>query len=88
MPPCSGHLHGLAGTAAARGDFVEAALVLERCSMATEEAHMRLRAAEELAGAGRRGEAEEQLRRALAFYRSVGAAFYLRRGESLLAETA
>ncbi len=34
---------------------------------------------------GRRAEADEQLHRALAFYRSVGAKRYVREGEQLLA---
>jgi hypothetical protein len=35
--------------------------------------------------AGRRAEADEQLTRALGFFRSVGAARYVREGEALLA---
>jgi len=50
--------------------------------------HTRLRAARELVSAGRRGEADEQLRRALAFYRMVGATRYVREGEALLAASA
>jgi hypothetical protein len=37
---------------------------------------------------GRRAEADEQLHAALAFYRSVGAAHYVRDCEALLAESA
>jgi hypothetical protein len=37
---------------------------------------------------GRRREADEQLRSALAFYRSVGATRYIRQGEALLAASA
>jgi class 3 adenylate cyclase len=47
-----------------------------------------LRAARELVSAGRRAEADEQLRRALAFYRMVGATRYVREGEALLAASA
>jgi hypothetical protein len=49
---------------------------------------MRLRAAAQLVETGRRSEADEQLQRALAFWRSVGATRYVREGESLLAATA
>ncbi len=45
------------------------------------------RAAEALAAAGRRSEAEEELTAALAFYRSVGAEASVRKGEALLAPT-
>jgi hypothetical protein len=41
-----------------------------------------------LAAQGRRSEVDEQLRPALAFYRSVGATRYVRDGERLLAATA
>jgi hypothetical protein len=54
----------------------------------TNEAFFRLRAAEQLVDEGRRAEADEQLRRALAFYRSVGATRYVREGEALLAASA
>jgi len=37
---------------------------------------------------GRRAEADEHLRRALAFYRSVRATRYIREGETLLAASA
>jgi len=37
---------------------------------------------------GRRAEADEQLQRALGFYRSVGATRYVREAEALLAATA
>ncbi len=49
---------------------------------------MRLRAAERLVADGRRAEADVQLQKALAFYRSVGATRYIREGEALLAATA
>jgi len=47
-----------------------------------------LRAAEALVAEGRRAEADEQLSRALAFWRAVGATRYVREGETLLAATA
>ena len=46
------------------------------------EARLRLRAAEELIETGRRAEGEAELAKALAFYRSVGATFYINRGEA------
>ena len=47
-------------------------------------AEARLLAAAGLVNAGRRQEADEQLRQALAFFRSVGATRYIREGEALL----
>jgi class 3 adenylate cyclase/tetratricopeptide (TPR) repeat protein len=47
-----------------------------------------LRAAEVYVSAGRRAEADEQLSRALEFWRSVGAKRYVRQGEGLLAASA
>jgi hypothetical protein len=47
-----------------------------------------MHAAAQLVAEGRRAEADEQLRRALAFYRSVGATRYVREGEALLAASA
>jgi hypothetical protein len=49
------------------------------------EAEMRLAAAEELAEQGRDSESKVELETALAFYRSVGATYLIRRGEALLA---
>jgi hypothetical protein len=54
----------------------------------SDEAFFRLRAAEQLVDEGRRAEADEQLGRALAFYRSVCATRYVREGEALLAASA
>ena len=54
----------------------------------TWEAQLRLLAAEELADAGRVPEAEEQSAKALAFYRSVGATFFIERAGKLLAKSA
>jgi hypothetical protein len=50
-----------------------------------DEALARLRAADKLVADGRRAEADEQLGRALAFFRSVGATVYVREAEALLA---
>ena len=52
------------------------------------EAFYRLRAAEQFVAEGRRAEADEQLRPALAFYRGVGATRYVREGEALMAASA
>jgi hypothetical protein len=53
-----------------------------------DEALARLKATEQLAAAGRRAEADAQLQRALAYWRSVGATRYIREGEALFAATA
>ena len=50
------------------------------------EADVRIAAAEALLEAGRTAEGQAELEKALAFYRSVGATFFLDRGEALLAE--
>jgi hypothetical protein len=54
----------------------------------SEEAFARLQAPRVLTERGERAEADVQLRKALAFYRSVGARAYVREGEALLAATA
>ena len=69
-------------------DFRGAADLFEGMGVVSNEAFFRLRAAEQLVEEGRRAEADEQLRRALAFYRSVGATRYVREGEALLAASA
>jgi class 3 adenylate cyclase/tetratricopeptide (TPR) repeat protein len=69
-------------------DFVRAAEIWAEGGSPTWEARLRLRAAEELIETGRRSEGEAQLEKALGFYRSVGATFYLKRGEQLIAKTA
>ncbi|HJU02453.1 MAG TPA: hypothetical protein VJ966_14765, partial [Actinomycetes bacterium] len=53
-----------------------------------DEAFARLRAAERLLNAGRPADAKAQLQRALAFYRRVGAAGYLREVDALFAASA
>ncbi len=77
-----------AAQAALAGDFVRAAEISAASGAPAEEAELRLRAAEALVQAGRRADAEVELQKALAFYRSVGAKRYVRRGEALLAATA
>jgi hypothetical protein len=52
----------------------------------TWEARLRERAAEELIGDGRRAEGEAELERALAFYRAVGARFFVDRCEAVIAQ--
>jgi class 3 adenylate cyclase/tetratricopeptide (TPR) repeat protein len=77
-----------AGTAYAAGRVDETVDVLAEIGALPEEAFVRLRAAEELAAAGRRPEADAHLQAALAFYRSVGATAYIREAEELLAASA
>jgi class 3 adenylate cyclase/tetratricopeptide (TPR) repeat protein len=77
-----------AGRAYAEGDPVRAAELLAGIGDRTDEAYVRLRAAERLASEGRRGDADDQLEMALSFYRLVGATRYIREGEVLLAATA
>jgi tetratricopeptide (TPR) repeat protein len=66
-------------------NFAGAADVYFEIGDLLEEAFARLRSAEQLAAEGRRAEADEQLQRSLAFWRSVGATRYVRQGEALLA---
>jgi hypothetical protein len=72
----------------ARGDYQRAADIYAEMGTLPNEAYTRLRAAEHLVREEPRGEADEQLHRALAFWRSVGATRYVREGEALLAATA
>ena len=74
-----------ASRALLRNDFVTAADTLEEIGDAELEAHARLRAVEQLLAEGRRAEADEQLRRSLAFWKSVRATRYIREGEALFA---
>jgi tetratricopeptide (TPR) repeat protein len=69
-------------------DFRAAAEIYAEMGTPAHDAFYRLRAAEQLVAEGRRAEADEQLRPALAFYRSVGATRYVREGEALLAASA
>jgi class 3 adenylate cyclase/tetratricopeptide (TPR) repeat protein len=66
-------------------NFVEAADILYEIGDAELEALARLRAADQLVAEGRRADADEQLQRSLAFWRSVGATRYIRKAEALLA---
>jgi len=69
-------------------DFSAVAELLADLGLRNDEAFARLRAASDLVAGGRRGEANGQLTRALAYYRSVGATRYIREGEALLAKSA
>jgi hypothetical protein len=69
-------------------EFVAAAESLDSMGAARLAALARLRAAQELARTGRRAEADDQLRPALHFFRSVGATRFIREGETLLAASA
>jgi tetratricopeptide (TPR) repeat protein len=71
-----------------RGEFTAAADIIDQIGSLPDAAYARLRAAHALVGAERRAEADEQLGRALTFYRSVGAARYVREAEALPAATA
>ena len=78
----------LAAIAFAEGDPMAAAELCAQMGAVSQEAYARLAAAQELTTQGGRTEADEQLRKALAFYRSVGATRYVREGEVLLAASA
>jgi hypothetical protein len=69
----------------AAGEFSVSADTLREVGSKPDEAEARTRAAEQLATDGRAAEAEEQRSRALEFYRSVGAAHFVRRCEAILA---
>jgi hypothetical protein len=67
---------------------LEAAEICATIGALPIEAYTRLRAAEQLVAGGRGAEANDQVRRALAFYRSVGATAFVRRAETLLPASA
>jgi class 3 adenylate cyclase/tetratricopeptide (TPR) repeat protein len=77
-----------AAAAILEGDHLDAAQIFVDMGHLPGEAGARLRAAEQLVAEGRRAEADEQLRKALAFYKSVGATRHIREGEALLAASA
>ena len=70
------------------GDYLEAAEMYATLGAKPTEAYVRLRAAGAFVRAGRRQEADAELQRALAFWRSAGATAYVREGEALLAASA
>jgi hypothetical protein len=69
-------------------DYATAADRYADLGVRTYEADSRLRAAKRLLDSGDHAAASDQLNRALAFYRSVGATRYLREGEALLRASA
>jgi len=73
-----------AATKWAEGEYTQAARMLDEIGALPLAAEARLLAATSLIDAGRRQEADEQLRQALAFFLSVGATRYIREGELLL----
>jgi hypothetical protein len=68
--------------------WVDAADAYEEIGAMPFAAFAALRATRSLVAEGRRAEADRELRRALAFFRSVGGARYVREGESLFAASA
>jgi hypothetical protein len=77
-----------AAVTAWRGDLLSAADMLERHAGKVLEADLRIRAAARLHAAGDTSAAEEQRRRAVTFYRSVGATERIREADVLLPATA
>jgi class 3 adenylate cyclase/tetratricopeptide (TPR) repeat protein len=75
-----------AALAEARGELTRAADIYHGMGAIALEAEVRLGAAEALLREGRTSEGLAELDKALAFYRSVNATFFLERGEALLAE--
>jgi tetratricopeptide (TPR) repeat protein len=68
------------------GTFDRAADLYEEAGSRTDESEARLRAGQHLLEAGRRADADIQLKKALDFYRSVGATRFVRTAEALLLE--
>jgi tetratricopeptide (TPR) repeat protein len=77
-----------AAIASAVGDYAAAAEIFDSRDVVESAAFMHLRAAERLIGTGERAEADVHLRKALAFYRSVGAMRYIQEAEAFLRESA
>ena len=73
-----------AGLALVAGDYAEAADAFYEIGDLEAEAEARLAAGGTLAAEGRSAEADVQLEKALAFFRSVGATRYVRDAEALL----
>jgi class 3 adenylate cyclase/tetratricopeptide (TPR) repeat protein len=69
-------------------DYEHAASMFAERGSPVWEALLRHRAAEALIGTGRRAEGEVELRKAISFYRTVGATFFIQRSEQLLARSA
>ena len=77
-----------AGLALGRSDLAAAVELSAEIGSKPEEAEARLQLAASLVLAGRRDEADAELAKALAFYRSVDAGARIREAESLLAAPA
>ena len=77
-----------AATAMVLGDFQAAAEIYAHAGALPDEAFARLRAAGSLIEAGSRVAGDAELRRALAFFRSVDATANVREGEALLSRSA
>ena len=73
-----------AALAALDGDLRRAADVFDAGGVLPGAAHARTLAAEELFRTGERADGEAELEKALAFYRSVGATFFIERCDALL----
>jgi class 3 adenylate cyclase/tetratricopeptide (TPR) repeat protein len=76
-----------AAVAFATGDPATAATICAEMGATTDEAYARMSAARMLMGQGRKEEGDEQVRRALAFYRSVEATRYIRECEAIATST-
>jgi hypothetical protein len=77
-----------AARAIARDNFPRAIAQVARIGAPSVDAHTRLRAAEELARAGRHAEAHDHLGPALSFFRKAGATRYVAQAEQLLPPSA
>jgi predicted ATPase/class 3 adenylate cyclase len=75
-----------ASAAALDGDLRGAAAIFASIGTPTAEAEARLRAAERFFAQGLLADGEAELGKALDFYRSVGATFFIERGEDLRAK--
>ena len=76
------------GRALADHEFMPAAESLDSMGTARSAALTRLHAAQQLLKTGRTADADDQLRRALSFFRSVGATRFISEGQALLAQSA
>jgi tetratricopeptide (TPR) repeat protein len=74
--------------AVARGEPTRAADMFQRMGLVALEADTRFEAGESLLESGRTAEGVAELEQALAFYRLVGATFFIQRAERLLAVSA
>ena len=79
----------VAGAARGIGLAIAEAFAAEKANVVLIDREAEVnRAAQQLAGTGRRAEADDQLRPALGFYRSVSATRFIRDAEALLAASA